>query len=200
MLFILFCICPLFVGFNGYSLVGCFIFVVSQNLSQEAIRLNTHTYTDTDTYDWKSMHWCWYSKQNQNVKNANNFNPFGDLGKRVWTRGVDVLVISFLVSLFLFVLLCCSYYFVFVPRLWIWLHIHIHIYIHSATEYLILWCRWFFDVGFRLLKFYCKKTTPCLWDDSLLSSNAHTHTHTRAYTCCFKYTCTYTYKNTNKIK
>ena len=38
------------------------------------------------------------------------------------------------------------------------------------------------DVGLILFKFVCKKTTPCIWTDTLLFSNTHTHTQIDAYT------------------
>ena len=46
-------------------------------------------------------------------------------------------------------------------------------------EYLILWCRWFFDVVdswclvFGFWKFFVVKVTTCIWNDSFLSSNTH---------------------------
>ena len=33
------------------------------------------------------------------------------------------------------------------------------------------------DVGFLLFKFFCNKTTPWIWNDSLLSSSTHTYIH-----------------------
>ena len=67
------------------------------------------------------------------------------------------------------------------------MHIHAHTYTYTIVNYLQIhihtdtytWCRWFFDAGFILFKFFVKQTTQCLWkNDSLLSSNTYTQTNT----------------------